>query len=104
VTNNGKLATLLCSGAAILALALGYGADGNSATTGASSSGTPAPAVPTAPGAPPGGALPVQPVGGGGCIIGLNCGCIPRITCPGSHRRTGGADGRRPNVPSTDTP
>ncbi|BBZ69497.1 hypothetical protein MPRS_05900 [Mycobacterium paraseoulense] len=28
------------------------------------------PAPPT-----PGGALPVQPAGGGGCIIGLNCGC-----------------------------
>lgn len=36
----------------------------------------------------PGGALPVQPAGGGGCIIGLNCGCTrnchkPRPRPPG---------------------
>jgi hypothetical protein len=44
----------------------------------------PHPSGPTAAG----GALPVVPAGGGGCIIGLNCGCIRGITCPGAvHRR-----------------
>lgn len=42
------------------------------ATTSASSSDVST--VPPSPSAP-GGALPVQPAGGGGCIIGLNCGC-----------------------------
>src|ERR1700761_1326937 len=38
----------------------------------------------TAPPAPPspGGALPVQPVGGGGCILGLNCGCTKNCHPP----------------------
>ena len=43
-------------------------------------------APPPAPGTP-GGAFPAVPAGGGGCYIGLNCGCIPRITCPTPHRR-----------------
>jgi hypothetical protein len=32
------------------------------------------------------GALPVVPVGGSGCISGLNCGCIRYVTCPGTVR------------------
>lgn len=54
--------------------------------------------VSPAPPAPPiaRGALPVQPVGGGGCIIGLNCGCIRNVTCPHPHAR-------RPAVPDIDT-
>jgi hypothetical protein len=54
------------------------------------SSGATTPALPPHPsGAATGaGALPVVPVGGGACIIGLNCGCIRGITCPGTvHHR-----------------
>jgi hypothetical protein len=54
--------------------------------TGVLSSETPVP--PPAPSGPTaGGALPVVPVGGGACIIGLNCGCIPHHTCPTPHAR-----------------
>ena len=71
--------------AAMLAFAVGYGVDANTTTTRASSSVTSTPTAPVTPAAPPGDASPVQPLGGGGCVIGLNCGCIPRITCPGAH-------------------
>ncbi|MCV7348718.1 hypothetical protein [Mycobacterium parmense] len=33
------------------------------------------------------------PLGGGACIIGLNCGCIRNITCPPPHVR-------RPTAPA----
>lgn len=39
----------------------------------------------------PDGALPVQPTGGNGCIIGLNCGCLHN--CHKSHPHP-------PNVPA----
>ncbi len=49
------------------------------------SSGAATPAPPPHPSVTTGrGALPVVPVGGGGCIIGLNCGCVHN--CPNQHR------------------
>jgi hypothetical protein len=49
------------------------------------SSGAATPAPPPHPSATTGGgALPVVPVGGGGCIIGLNCGCVHN--CSNQHR------------------
>ncbi|ORB42980.1 hypothetical protein BST39_09600 [Mycobacterium paraseoulense] len=63
--------TALCGVLAALVVAFAWSPGDvapRASTAGSSSSVTPAP--PT-----PGGALPVQPAGGGGCIIGLNCGC-----------------------------
>ncbi len=51
-----------------------------------------------------GGALPVQPAGGGACIVGLNCGCIPRITCPTPHPRPGTAGANQHNPPAPQNP
>ncbi|MBI2696838.1 hypothetical protein [Mycobacterium nebraskense] len=67
-----RTAATLCACGAALVVAFGWSAGdatARAATAPSSSSVTPAP-PPT-----PGGALPVQPAGGGGCIIGLNCGC-----------------------------
>jgi len=69
-------------------VAVGLSAADTTATTAttntaASSSATPAPA--------PGGAIPVQPVGGGGCIIGLNCGCVHN--CHTAHPHPPGVPG-----------
>jgi hypothetical protein len=83
------MAIALCGAAATLALAVGHGADDN-ATTSASSSVTVTPPPSPTP-ADPGGAFPAVPAGGGACIIGLNCGCIPRITCPTPRRHPGPA-------------
>ncbi len=44
-----------------------------------------------------GGALPVVPVGGGGCIIGLNCGCVHN--CPNQHRHPAPATVQPPDTP-----
>jgi len=72
------------------ALALGFGDVANAvpssgaATASMASTPSPHPSGPTTGG----GAVPVVPVGGGACIIGLNCGCIRGITCPGTvHHR-----------------
>jgi hypothetical protein len=51
-----------------------------------------------------GGAIPVQPVGGGACIIGLNCGCIPHHTCPTPHLRPGTAGANPHNAPPPQNP
>lgn len=64
------------SAAAIFVLTIGWAGNPWIDTTTAAapavlSSVTPASSDPDVPG----GALRVQPVGGGGCIIGLNCGC-----------------------------
>jgi hypothetical protein len=46
----------------------------------------------------PGGAIRVHPAGGGGCIIGLNCGCTQRSgKCSQHHARPGSGVNR--NVP-----
>lgn len=71
----------MCAFATALVLAFGWSAgDAPAANAASSSTVTPAP--------DPGGALPVHPAGGGGCIIGLNCGCTrnchkPRPRPPG---------------------
>ena len=99
--HKGRMAITLCGAVATLAFAVGYGADGGP-TMAASSNVTVTPAPSPTPG-DPSGAFPAQPVGGGACIAGLNCGCIPRLTCPTPHRRpapaVGGSDaaaGRNP--------
>jgi len=52
-----------------------------------------------------GGALPVVPVGGGACIIGLNCGCIRGITCPGTvHHPPAPANAHPPDAPAGPGP
>ncbi len=47
-----------------------------------------------------GGALPVVPVGGGGCIIGLNCGCVHNCTVPHHHPAPATVQPPPDNVPS----
>ena len=56
-----RLSSGLCGTAIAFALAAGFATP------------RPHPSGPTT-----GGAMPVVPVGGGACIVGLNCGCIPR--------------------------
>lgn len=70
--------------AAAFAVAIGCGVvavapDGLSIPTAAAMAGGSGPADPQGPGT--GGALPVVPAHGG-CIIGLNCGCIRGTTGP----------------------
>ena len=93
--NVGKSQVALRASAGLFVLMVGCGAAvvgaGASAlapdTTATNAMSSQAPAPPTNPGGPTGsgGALPVVPVGGGGCIPGLNCGCIRGITCPGTY-------------------
>lgn len=96
----GRTAIALCGAAAALAFGAGYGSgeDPPAAAPAASASVAVTPKPLPAPGNP-GGAFRAVPVGGGGCYIGLNCGCIPRITCPTPHRRppavVPGQDGSR---------
>jgi hypothetical protein len=72
----------LFSGATAIALAVGFGAAGgyvpNSATTTTSSNATQAPQPPAVRGGHADTRASVAPAG---CIIGLNCGCIPHRTC-----------------------
>ncbi|WP_156664728.1 hypothetical protein [Mycobacterium sp. 852002-51057_SCH5723018] len=99
----GRRAAAWCGGAAlVLAVGLGLGGSDEPATAaiGTSSSVTPAP-LPAGDG---GGALPVQPVGGGACIVGLNCGCIPRRTCPTPHARPGIPGANQHNAPAPQNP
>ena len=101
MTNRDKLVAALCGGAAALVLAVGesFGSAAAIAAT-APMVSVPAPKPPPAPG----GALPVHPAGGGGCIIGLNCGCIPHRTCPGSHARPGTVNDHQHPPPAPQTP
>jgi hypothetical protein len=82
----GRAAAVVCGVVALSAWVIGVAPGTAAATTVASASASPAPPTPR-------GALPVQPVGGGACIIGLNCGCIRNVTCPRPHAR-------RPAVPN----
>lgn len=85
-----KTAAALCGGVTALVMGIGLSDVGAVRTTSAASSSvSPAPPSP----ANPGGALPVRPAGGGGCIIGMNCGCIRNITCPKPHARHPGVVG-----------
>ncbi len=98
----GRTAAAICGGAAfVFAVGLGVGAADQplSSTMSASSSVVPAPPSPGDVTGGGGGALPVQPVGGGACIIGLNCGCIRNYTCPkprASHPDTGNGQHNAP--------
>lgn len=70
----------------------------------AAASGTVASSTAPAPPPAPGGALPVRPAGGGACIIGLNCGCIRYITCPGSHPRPPVTNSQQHPAPAPQDP
>ena len=105
VSDTGTTATPALRGAAAVLVAVaGWFGDGAvaaaaPATTTAASSIT-APVPPPAPG----GALPVRPAGSGGCIIGLNCGCIRYITCPGSHPRAPATNSQQRAAPAPQDP
>src|ERR1700728_3635341 len=81
VVGNRKARTAAAWGICVAALVFAVG-DITAVTvmtpSASSSGGTTAPPSPSTPG----GALPVQPVGGGGCIIGLNCGCTKNCHPP----------------------
>jgi hypothetical protein len=93
IKSDPRTAIALFGGATILVLAAGcvggYGRSKSTTTTTptttTSSSVTPAPPPAATPGGPAGGAFSGRPIMG--CYIGLNCGCIPHLTCPGSARR-----------------
>jgi hypothetical protein len=74
----GRTVAALCGGAAVLALALGGvgGDDGKPLARAAAPSSSVVPVPPSPGDTAGGGALPVKPAGGGGCILGLNCGPI----------------------------
>jgi hypothetical protein len=95
----GGTAAALCGGAALV-LAVGLGVAG--------AGEPPRPAIrqstSVVPAPPGGGALPVRPAGGGGCVVGLNCGCIPHRTCPTPHARPGTAGTNQRNAPAPQNP
>jgi hypothetical protein len=78
----GRTVIALRSGAAVFVLAVGCGAGVGVV----SQHETPLSVVAD-------GALPVVPAGGGGCIIGLNCGCVHNCSPP-----------HRPPAPATVRP
>lgn len=108
--NKGWTAIALHGGAAAVALAAGFGAvTGVQTDTNATrvlSGETPAPSPVPVDRADGGGALPVVPVGGSGCIAGLNCGCIRYITCPGTvrHHKPAPAGDHPPDAPPAPVP
>lgn len=99
----GGTAAAVCRGAALV-FAAAFLPAGVELSAGAAASppSSEAPAPPSADG--DGGALPVQPVGGGGCIIGMNCGCIPHRTCPTPHPRPGSGGANQHNPPAPPNP
>lgn len=79
-----RKAAAVAASVAALVLAGGWSLDEAAAArplVAASAGATPAPPAPPSPG----GALPVRPAGGGGCIIGLNCGCTRNCHQPRPH-------------------
>ncbi|OBF49499.1 hypothetical protein A5787_00690 [Mycobacterium sp. 852002-50816_SCH5313054-b] len=103
--NRKARAAAVCGGA-VLVFAFGFGTVGAQAGAGeplnratSSSSGV----APTG-GGDGAGAIRVQPVGGGACIIGLNCGCIPHRTCPTPHARPGTGGANQHNAPAPQNP
>jgi hypothetical protein len=96
----GRTAAAVC-GAAALVFAVGLGVAGADEPW----SGATLPPTSVAPTAGDGGgAISVRPVGGGACIIGLNCGCIPHRTCPTPHSRPGTAGAEQHNPPAPENP
>jgi len=113
--STGRTAITLGAGAGLLVLVLGCGAVAGGVSqsgaptptraTSALSSETPLP--PNDPGGPTrgGSALPVRPIMG--CYLGLNCGCIRGITCPGTvhhHRATPNNNNQPPDAPPPPAP
>jgi hypothetical protein len=100
------------AGVAAVAVALGLGVAGvvpagYSSTVAGSARPAPTPAPAPGDRAGGGGALPVVPVGGSGCIAGLNCGCIRYITCPGTVRHRPApatVNNRPPDAPGAADP
>jgi hypothetical protein len=90
----GRAALCGCVTAVVLGAGLAWG--------GAPAAATPSVVTPAPPA--PGGAAPVQPVGGGGCIIGLNCGCIRNVTCPSPHPRRPSVDNNQHAAPAPPNP
>ncbi|MEB4211496.1 hypothetical protein [Mycobacterium sp. 94-17] len=82
---NVKTRAALCGCVAAFVVAAGLSTAGAPAATASSSD------APSAPG----GAVRVQPAGGGGCIIGLNCGCVRKVTCPTPHPRHPNVENRQ---------
>lgn len=92
----------MCGGAALV-FAAGFGALG--AQAGAAEPPNSAMSAPPQPAATDGGgAIIVQPVGGGACIIGLNCGCLPRRTCPTPHAHPANPGANQHNAPAPQNP
>jgi hypothetical protein len=90
-------------GGATLALAVGLGIGGAGAPP-SSAMSPPSSAVPAPPSGNDGGAIRVRPAGGGACIIGLNCGCIPHHTCPSPPPRPGTAGANQHKAPDPPKP
>jgi hypothetical protein len=103
-----RTVTAICGGVAVLALAVaGVGDLDRPLTSAMSASSGVAPAPPSpggSTGGSSGGALPVQPVGGGGCIIGLNCGCTRHQSCPTPHARAGTQHDQQHAAPGAQNP
>lgn len=96
-TPGARTRAALCGCVSALVVAMGFTSGAAPATGASSSVVTPPPA--------PGGALPVHPVGGGGgCIIGLNCGCARNATCPSSPPRRPSADKSQHAAPAAPNP
>ncbi len=104
MTNRRARAAAVCGGAALV-FAVGFGTVGAQSGAGEPLNSAMSPSSSVAANADGGGgAIPVQPVGGGGCIIGLNCGCIPHRTCPTPHARPGTAGDNQHNAPAPQDP
>ncbi|MCV7092524.1 hypothetical protein [Mycobacterium interjectum] len=104
MTNRKARAAAVCSGAAVF-FAVGLGLAGVQGGAGEPLTSAPSSSSGVAPtGGDGGGAITVQPVGGGACIIGLNCGCLPRRTCPTPHPRPGTAGAEQHNAPAPQNP
>ncbi len=100
---NRKARAAVCGGAALV-FAVTLGTVGARADAGEALNKAMSPSSSAAATGDGGGAIPVQPVGGGACIIGLNCGCIPHRTCPTPHARPGTAGANQHNAPAPQNP
>ncbi|RAU92034.1 hypothetical protein DQP58_19440 [Mycobacterium colombiense] len=97
-TPNALTRAAQCGCVTALVVAVGLSSGGAPVANASSSVVTPAPPA-------PGGALPVHPAGGGGgCIIGLNCGCARNVTCPSSHPHRPSADKNQHAAPAPPNP
>ena len=120
VMDKGRTAITLRAAAAMFVLMVGcgaaVGAQASPPTPDAPATGAPSSEMPAPPedpgGLTGGGALPVVPARlaplpqPGGCIIGLDCGCIRGVTCPGStpHHKPAPGDGHPQDAPPPPAP